>query len=93
MTHSVWPRTALLCSCLLLALPLSAAERRAHEMQGQERGRIATLWRQITVLVPLLETLGAGMDPLGQPTTATPQPPPASTPGETDLGAGMDPLG
>ena len=94
MTRAVWCRTSfLLFLCLLPSLPLSAAEHRTQRDRDRGSRPIATLWQRLAALVPLVEALGAGMDPLGITSPPRPEPPPPLGSGDADLGPGMDPLG
>lgn len=93
MPRTTWPRALLVVLLLaFVALPASAALR-PTQAKGQAPGSLlGVLWHAVVQLVPPLEKLGPGMDPLGD--QGTTPPPPSSTPnGGGDLGPGMDPLG
>ena len=83
----------LVLSLSLLGAPAFAAPRaQASPETPQARG---ILLRVLYILNPLLEKLGAGMDPLGVPGPPPADPASGATPegSSGDLGAGMDPLG
>jgi hypothetical protein len=91
MPRATWSRALLVVLVLaLISLPASAALRPTRA-KGQEPGRLlGVLWHAVVRLVPPLEKLGPGMDPLGNQGTT---PPPTAPNGGGDLGPGMDPLG
>ena len=81
MPHAARPRSRasiLLLILSLVALPALAAEPAAQAPRHQ--GFFLALWQALTDLVPGLEQLGPGLDPLGGDH-------------ETDLGPELDPLG
>jgi hypothetical protein len=71
------------------ALPASATLRPVRARVEQDLGFFAAIWHAIVTLLPPLEKLGPGMDPLGNQGTT----PPAPTSSGGDLGPGMDPPG
>ena len=86
MPHAARPRfraPILLLILSLIALPALAAEPGAQASRHQ--GFFLSLWQALTDLVPGLEQLGPGLDPLGgdQGTNRS----------EGDLGPSLDPLG
>lgn len=86
MPHVARPRSRasiLLLILSLVALPALAAEPGAQAPRDQ--GFFLSLWQALTDLVPDLEQLGPGLDPLGgdQETNRS----------EGDLGPSLDPLG
>lgn len=90
MIRTVWPRVFLVVLVLsFFALPASAALGSAPARAKLKPGFFATIWHAVITLLPPLEKLGPGMDPLGNQGTAP------STPSSSgaDLGPGMDPLG
>lgn len=91
MPRTTWPRALLVVLVLsFAALPASAALR-PTQAKGQAPGSLlGVLWHAVVKLVPPLEKLGPGMDPLGNQGTT---PPSAAPTGGGDLGPGMDPLG
>jgi hypothetical protein len=90
MIRTAWPRVFLGVLVLsFFARPASAALRSAPARAEQKPGIIAAIWHAVVTLLPPLEKLGSGMDPLGNQGTTPPAPPSSGI----DLGAGMDPLG
>jgi len=90
MVRTVWPRVVLIILVLsLFALPASAALRATRARAEQRPDVFASIWRAVVRLLPPLEKLGPGMDPLGNQGTTPPTPPSSGA----DLGPGMDPLG
>jgi hypothetical protein len=90
MVRTAWSRVFFVGLVLsLLALPASAALRPAPARAEQKPGIVAAIWRAVVMLLPPLEKLGPGMDPLGNQGTPSPAPPGSGA----DLGAGTDPLG
>jgi len=89
MTRTNWSRALLVLVLASFALPASASLRPSHA-KDQEPRFLAAVWHAIVELVPPLEKLGPGMDPLGNQGTT---PPPTQPNAGGDLGAGMDPLG
>ncbi|HEX4963299.1 MAG TPA: hypothetical protein VF173_20885 [Thermoanaerobaculia bacterium] len=90
MTRNSWPRALLVVVVLsFFTVPASAALRPARARAEQKPGVFVAIWHAVVALLPPLEKLGAGMDPLGNQ-EKNPLTPPSSG---GDLGAGMDPLG
>jgi hypothetical protein len=90
MVRTVWPRVFLVVLVLsFFALPASAAFRSVPTRAEQKPGLFVSIWHAVITLLPPLEKLGPGMDPLGNQGT-TPSTPSSSG---ADLGPGMDPLG
>lgn len=77
-------------SLTLLAAPAFAGQRAQAAPQTPRAGRIVL--RLFHILTPLLEKLGPGMDPLGDPRPQPAETTPSTAP-QGDLGPGMDPLG
>jgi hypothetical protein len=91
MTRATWSRALLVVLVLsFFPLPVSATHRPAQARAEEKLGFLAAVWHVAATLVPSLEKLGPGMDPLGSQ-GKTPPPPPQTSGG--DLGPGMDPLG
>jgi hypothetical protein len=92
MVRTVWPRVFLVVVVLLLsffALPASAALRTTRARAVQKQGIFASIWHAVITLLPPVEKIGPGMDPLGNQGTAPSTPPTSGS----DLRVGMDPLG
>jgi hypothetical protein len=90
MIRTTWPRALLVVlMASFFALPASAVLRPAQARAEQEPGFFAAIWHAAVTLLPSLEKLGPGMDPLGNQGKT----PPAPTSSGGDLGPGMDPLG
>ena len=90
MTRTAWPRVVLVSLVLsFFTLPASAALRSTPARAEQQPGIVAAIWHAVVTLLPSLEKLGPGMDPLGNQGTTPPTPPSSGA----DLGPGMDPLG
>jgi len=91
MTRTIWPRALLVVLMVsFFALPASATLHPSQRRAEQKPGILAAIWHAAVTLLPPLEKLGPGMDPLGNQ-DKTPPSTPTSSGG--DLGAGMDPLG
>jgi hypothetical protein len=92
MTRTAWTRAllvVLVLSSFTLSAPASAATRPTQARAERKPGIFAAVWHAVVTLLPPLEKLGPGMDPLGNQGTT----PPAPTSSGGDLGPGMDPLG
>lgn len=90
MTRTSWPRALLVVlMASFFALPASAALCPARARVEQKPGVFAAVWHIVVALLPPLEKLGPGMDPLGDQGKT----PSAPTSSGGDLGPGMDPLG
>lgn len=90
MTRPPCPRALLVVLVLSsFTLPASATPHPAQARAEQEPGIFAVIWHAVVTLLPPLEKLGPGMDPLGNQGKT----PPAPTSSGGDLGPGMDPLG
>jgi hypothetical protein len=90
MVRTAWPRVFLVVLVLsFFVLPAAAALRSTPARADQKPGIFAAIWHAVISLLPPLEKLGPGMDPLGNQGTT----PPTPSSGGADLGAWMDPLG
>src|SRR6478735_3063157 len=89
MVRTVWPRVVLVVLVLsLFALPASAAFRATRAKVEKRLDVFASIWLTVVRLLPQLNKLGPGMDPMGKKGTTPPMPPSSGA----DLGPGMDPL-
>jgi hypothetical protein len=90
MTRTAWPRALLVVlMASFFALPASATLHPSRARAERKPGIFAAIWHAVVRLLPPLEKLGPGMDPLGNQEKT----PPAPTSSGGDLGPGMDPLG